>query len=81
MTTELTALRQPPHHFVELFEVAVADLNGAAGIAMVDGHGKPERVADAFFQRQRIRILRLAAARVFCGLRSGTPSTCASASA
>src|SRR5947209_6156981 len=54
--------RQPPHHFVELFQVAVADLDAAAGIAVMNGDGETERVADAFFQRQRIRILDLAAA-------------------
>ena len=78
---DLTTRLQPPHHFVELFEIAVADLHAAAGIAVVDADGKPERVADAFLQRDRVGILHLAAARAFCGLRSGTPSTCASASA
>ena len=55
-------LRQPPHHFVELFEVAIADLDGAAGVAVIDGHGKTERVADALFQRDRVGIFCLAAA-------------------
>ena len=50
------ALRQPPHHLVELFEVAVADLDGAAGVAVADGHGKTERIADALFQRDRVGI-------------------------
>ena len=54
MTTVSTALRQPPHHFIELFEVAVVDLNAAAGIAMVDSHGQAKCVADAFFQCQTI---------------------------
>ena len=49
---------------------------------MVDGHRKAERVADALFQRDRVRILGLRSPppRAFCGLRSGTPSSCASAS-
>src|SRR5258705_11962149 len=56
------SLRQPSHHLVELFEVSVADLDGAAGIAVADAHGKTERVAHALFQRDRIGILRLAPA-------------------
>src|SRR5207247_1707555 len=52
-------LRQPPHHLVELFEVAVADLDGAAGVAVVDGHGKTERIAHPLFQRDRVGILDL----------------------
>src|SRR5882724_6629300 len=66
-----TALRQPPHHLVELFEVAVADLDAAAGIAMVDGHGKTERVADSFLQRQRVGVFRFAAAARFLRLALG----------
>src|SRR5439155_18524508 len=56
------SLRQPAHHLVELLEIAVADLNGAAGIAVVDGHSKTERIADALFQRDRVGILDLPAA-------------------
>ena len=67
MTEKLAhALRQPPHHFVELFEVAVADLDGAAGIAVIDGDGKAKRVADALFQRHRIGVL--------CSCRRRAPS-------
>ena len=58
----LSRLRQPPHHLVELLEVAVADLHGAAGIAVIDGDGEAERVADALFQRERVGVLGLAAA-------------------
>ena len=60
----ITPSCQPPHHFVELLEVAVADLDGAAGIAMIDADREPERVADALLQRDRVGILRLAAARL-----------------
>src|SRR5437868_760718 len=52
---------QPPHYFVELFEVAIADLDGAAGVAVVHGHGKTKRVADALLQRDRVGILGLPA--------------------
>ena len=79
-TRSAASLRQPPHHLVELFEVAVADLDGAAGIAVIDGDGEAERIADALLQRDRVGILALPPPRAFCGLRSGTPSTCASAS-
>src|SRR4029079_3524454 len=58
------ALLQPPHHFVELFEVAIADLEATARIAMIDGYAKAERVADAFFQLQRIGVFGLAGARL-----------------
>ena len=71
---------QPPHDLVELLEFAVADVHGAAGIAVIDADREPERVADALFQRDRIGSFALPP-RAFCGLRSGTPSTCASASA
>src|SRR4029079_19451063 len=46
------------------FEVAIADLDATAGIAMIDGYAKAERVADAFFQLQRIGVFGLAAARL-----------------
>src|ERR1700745_4157060 len=59
--------RQPPHHLVELLEVAVADLHGAAGIAMVDADGQAQRVADALLQRDRVGVLLLGcAARLLC---------------
>src|SRR6185437_16377015 len=60
--TSLAAPRQPPHHLVELLEVAVADLHGAAGIAMVDTNSEPERIGDALLQRDGVGILGLAAA-------------------
>src|SRR5512146_180504 len=53
---------QPPHHLIELFEVAIADLDGAAGVAVVDAHGKTERIADALLQRNRVGIFCLTAA-------------------
>src|ERR1700757_2767031 len=59
----LNALRQPLHDLVELLEIAVADLDGAAGIAVMDRDAKSERIADALFQRQRIGVLGTAAAR------------------
>src|SRR3569832_1723391 len=52
---------QPAHYLVELFEVAVADLDGAAGVAVADGYGETERVADAFLKRDRVGIFCLAA--------------------
>ena len=55
---------QPPHDLVELIEVAVADVHGAAGIAVIDADRKAERVADALFQRDRVGVLHLAAARL-----------------
>src|SRR5258708_24984567 len=53
---------QPPHNLVELFEITVAEVHGAAGIAVIDADREPERVAYALFQRDRIRVLCLAAA-------------------
>src|SRR4051794_7609516 len=61
---ESAALLQSSHHLVKLFEVAVADLDAAAGIAMIYADVEPERVADALFQRDRIGILHLAATRL-----------------
>src|SRR5258705_11974589 len=62
-TTDTSApLWQPRHHFVELLEVAIADLDGAAGVAVVDGHGKTKCIADALLQRDRVGIFCLAAA-------------------
>ena len=46
---------QPSHYLIELFEVAVTDLDGAAGIAVVDGHGKTERVEAIYFLAVRSR--------------------------
>src|SRR6202171_226085 len=60
---DLILVIQSPHNLVELFEVAVADVHGAAGIAVIDVDHKAERIADAFFQRDRIGIFHLAAAR------------------
>ena len=57
------APRQPPHHLVKLLEVAVADLHRAAGIAVVDADGKPERVADPLLERDRVGILGLGGCR------------------
>jgi hypothetical protein len=37
----LTLRDQPAHDFVELLEVPVADLKGAAGIAMIDAYREP----------------------------------------
>src|SRR5206468_11516284 len=62
MTRRSAPLRQPSHHLVELFEVAVADLDGAAGVAVVDGHGKTEGIADALLQGNRVGIFCLPAA-------------------
>src|ERR1700730_5678176 len=59
--TNSAAPRQPPHHLVELIEAAVADLHGAAGIAMVDVDVEPERIGDALLQRDGVGILGLAA--------------------
>ena len=39
-------------------------LHGAAGIAVIDADRKAERVADALFQRDRVRVFDLAAARL-----------------
>src|SRR5882724_10319607 len=50
---KLAAPRQPPHHLVELVEAAVTDLHGTAGIAMIDVDVQPERIGDAFLQRDR----------------------------
>src|ERR1700682_5607383 len=58
------ALIQPSQNLVELFKVAVADVHSAAGIAVIDADRQPKRVADAFFQRDRIGIFHLAAARL-----------------
>src|SRR5207247_8651172 len=45
---------QPPHDVIELLEVAVADVHGAPGIAVIDTDRSPERAAHALFQRARI---------------------------
>src|ERR1700754_4305298 len=55
---------QPSQNLVELFELAIADVHGAAAFAMIDADGKPERIADAFLERDRVGILHLAAARL-----------------
>src|ERR1700761_642196 len=57
---KLTAPREAPHHFVELLEVAVADLHRAAGVAVIDADVEPERIRDALLQRDRVGILCLA---------------------
>src|SRR3981081_931148 len=57
-------LTTSPPSLAELFEVAVADVDGAAGIAVIDIDGKPKRVADALFQRHRVGVFHLAAARL-----------------
>src|SRR5882724_3031632 len=54
---ESAPLRQPAHHLVELFEVAIADLDGATGVAVVDGHSETECIADPLFQRDCVGIL------------------------
>src|SRR5215475_4899796 len=54
--------RQPPHHLVELLEVAVADLHASAGIAVVDADSEPERIGNALFQRDGVGVLGLATA-------------------
>ena len=63
-TSRRFALIQSPHDLIELIEVAVADVHGAAGIAVIDIDRKAERVADALFQRDRVGVFRLAAARL-----------------
>src|ERR1700721_315685 len=62
--TLLTFRVQSPHDLVELIEVAVADVNGAAGITVFDADRKAERVADPLFQCDRVGVLHLAAARL-----------------
>src|SRR6266850_6376483 len=57
-------LVQPSQDLVELFKVPVADLYGAAGIAVIDADRKAERVAHALFQRDRVGGFDLAAARL-----------------
>ena len=59
----LTLRFQLGHDLVELIEVAVADVHGAAGLPVVDTDSQAQRVADPFFQRHRIRVFLLAAAR------------------
>src|SRR5262245_47951555 len=60
MTVGLNAtLREPLHDLVELIEVAVADLDRAAGVAVTDGDLEPERVTDALLEVDRIRVLLL----------------------
>src|SRR5580700_6602704 len=58
------SLFQPSDNLVELVEIAVADMHGAAGAAVVDVDRQPKRVADPLLQRDRIGILQLAAARL-----------------
>jgi hypothetical protein len=58
------ALIQSPHDLIELIEVAVADVHGAAGIAVIDIDREAERVADALFQRDRVGVFGLAATRL-----------------
>src|SRR6201996_8835042 len=55
-----TAPREAPHHFVELLEVAVADLHRAAGVAVIDADVEPERIRDALLERDGVGILCLA---------------------
>ena len=59
---------QPPHHVVELVEVAVADHKRAAAFAVLDGDAEAERVGEALLQRQRVGVLRALGARfaIFC---------------
>src|SRR5438105_12099288 len=59
----ITPRMQPSHDLVELFEVAVADVHRAAGIAMINADREAKRVADALFQRNRVEVLYLASAR------------------
>ena len=47
---------QPAHNLIELIEAAIADCQAAAAAAVIDADRKPERVGQAFFQRQRIGI-------------------------
>src|SRR5437868_10688270 len=58
----LTPRMQPSHDLVELFEAAVADVHRAAGIAVINDDREAKRVADAFFQRNRVEVLYLATA-------------------
>src|SRR5258706_3236159 len=58
------ALIQPAHNLVERFEITVADVHGSAGISVIDADSEPELVAEALFQRDRIRVLCLAASRL-----------------
>src|SRR4051794_36769362 len=55
---------QPPQNIVELLELAVADVHGAAAVAVIYADGKPERIADALLERDRVGVLHLAAARL-----------------
>src|SRR5882672_4168641 len=63
MTAAKSALRdQPSHDLVELVEVAVADVHGAASLAVLDTDRQAKCVADALLQLDRIGVLHLAAA-------------------
>jgi hypothetical protein len=55
---------QPSYDIVKLIEVAVADVDDAPGLVMIDADGKSERVTHGFFQRHRVGILCLAASRL-----------------
>src|SRR5271165_2615455 len=47
----LALVLQPAQNLVELLEIAVADVNGTAGVAVVDTDRKAKRVADPLLQR------------------------------
>src|SRR5690242_3337001 len=56
---------QPPQDIVELLERGVADVHGAAGIAVVDADAEAEDIADLALERERVGILlRAAGARL-----------------
>ena len=54
-TQLLLRILQPPHHLVELFKGAVADVHGAALAAVVDVDRKPERIGKLLLQRDACR--------------------------
>src|SRR5450432_3595961 len=64
MTAALNLRIQPSQNLVELFEIAVLDVHGTAGSAMVDADAEPENIAHALFQRQRVGIFHFAAPRL-----------------
>src|SRR5271170_7361276 len=49
-------LFQPTQHVVELIEIAVADGENAAALAMIDADSQTERVGNALFKRDHIGV-------------------------
>src|ERR1700722_3482915 len=60
----LTLPRQPAHDLVELIEIAVADVHGTAGVAMIDVDREPKGIAKPLLERDRIGVFHGAAARL-----------------